>query len=79
VARAFATKAPHAEKWADVPWSERAGVPILDGAVLWVACELGDAHAGGDHVVLTGRAVELEAPGGEPLVFWRGRYARFGG
>src|SRR3954468_9206276 len=29
-ARAFATKAPVAEKWAGVAWSERGGIPAID-------------------------------------------------
>ena len=55
LARRFATKAPHAEKWDGVAWTERAGVPMLDGALVWVGCELRDVHDGGDHVIVTGR------------------------
>src|SRR4051794_5644032 len=79
VARAFATKAPVAEKWQGIEWSDRAGVPVLDGAVLWVACELQDVIAGGDHVIVTGEVTELEAPGGEPLLFHGGGYRPLGG
>jgi flavin reductase (DIM6/NTAB) family NADH-FMN oxidoreductase RutF len=78
VARAFATKAPVAEKWEGIEWSERAGVPVLGGAVLWVACELQDVIAGGDHVIVTGEVAELEAPGGEPLLFHGGGYRPLG-
>ena len=74
LARAFATKAPHAEKWADVAWAERAGIPVLDRAVLWVACSLRDLHDGGDHVIVTGLARELGGEGGAPLVFHAGGY-----
>lgn len=74
VARGFATKAPHSEKWADVGWTEHAGVPIVDGVPLWIACELGQVHDAGDHVILTGAVVELGDEGGDPLVFHRGAY-----
>ena len=74
VARAFATKAPHHEKFLDVPWSERSGVPVLDGVPLWVACELRGEHDGGDHAILLGAAVEVGGAGGQPLVFHRGTY-----
>ncbi len=74
VARAFATKAPHAEKWADVPWTDRGGVPIVDGVPLWIACELADTHDAGDHVVLIGSAIEVGGEGGEALVFHQGAY-----
>ena len=78
VARAFATKVPHPEKWAEVAWTDRAGVPIVDGGPLWVACALRDAHDGGDHMILTGSVLEVGAPGGEPLLFWRGGYRPLG-
>lgn len=78
VARAFATKVPHPEKWAEVSWTNRAGVPIVDGCPLWVACTLRDAQDGGDHVILTGSVLEVGAPGGEPLLFWRGGYRGLG-
>jgi flavin reductase (DIM6/NTAB) family NADH-FMN oxidoreductase RutF len=79
VARAFATKAPVAEKWAGVGWSERDGVPAIDGALAFVACDLRDVIAGGDHVIVTGDVVALDAPGGaEPLVFHEGEYRPLG-
>src|SRR5215217_7475315 len=74
IARAFATKAPVAEKWEGVGWSERDGVPAIDGALAFVACELRDVIAGGDHVIVTGAVSSLETPGdGTPLVFHEGR------
>jgi flavin reductase (DIM6/NTAB) family NADH-FMN oxidoreductase RutF len=79
LARAFSGPFTHAERWADVPWSERAGVPILDEALLWVACELLDLHDGGDHVIATGAVVGLGSNGdGDPLVFHRGAYRGLG-
>jgi len=75
IARAFATKAPVAEKWEGIGWSERDGVPAIDGALAFVACDLRDVIAGGDHVIVTGEVVALDAPGGaEPLVFHAGEY-----
>ena len=59
IARSFATKAPVAEKWADVAWSKREGVPAIDGALVWFACELRDVIAGGDHVIVTGEVRAL--------------------
>ena len=74
VARAFATKAPHAEKWADVPAIDHDGVPIVAGGPLWAVCELRDVHEGGDHVILVGAVVALGVEGGAPLVFHAGAY-----
>ena len=74
IARRFSTKDPHPEKWDGVGWSERGGAPRIEGAVIWVGCELGDIHAGGDHVVVTGLVTEVEAGEGEPLLFLEGEY-----
>jgi flavin reductase (DIM6/NTAB) family NADH-FMN oxidoreductase RutF len=73
-ARAFATKAPVAEKWAGVEWSERGGVPAIDDALAFIACDLRDVIAGGDHVIVTGEVTELQCSEGDPLVFHGGDY-----
>ena len=73
-ARAFATKAPVAEKWAGVDWSERDGVPAIDDALAFIACDLRDVIAGGDHVIVTGEVTALECAEGDPLVFHGGDY-----
>jgi flavin reductase (DIM6/NTAB) family NADH-FMN oxidoreductase RutF len=74
VARRFSTKDPHPEKWDGIGWSERAGVPMIEGSAIWLACELGEVHAGGDHVIVTGTVVELDAGEGKPLLFFEGEY-----
>jgi 3-hydroxy-9,10-secoandrosta-1,3,5(10)-triene-9,17-dione monooxygenase reductase component len=74
IARAFASKAPVADKWAGVAWRDRGGIPAVDEALVWVACELRDVIAGGDHVIVTGEVSELDARGGDPLVFYGGEY-----
>lgn len=77
VAQAFASKAPTDEKWEGIEWDDRAGLPRLARAVLWVACELRETHDGGDHVIATGVVTEADAPGGEPLLFHAGSYRPF--
>jgi flavin reductase (DIM6/NTAB) family NADH-FMN oxidoreductase RutF len=74
IARAFATKAPVADKWEGVAWAERDGIPAIDDALVWVACDLRDVIAGGDHVIVTGEVRELATAEGEPLVFHGGEY-----
>ncbi|MEK6276503.1 MAG: flavin reductase family protein [Actinomycetota bacterium] len=74
VARAFSTKAPVSDKWEGIDWSQREGVPAIAGAIVWLVCELHDVIAGGDHVIVTGEVLALEAPGGEPLLHHRGVY-----
>ncbi|HEX3736503.1 MAG TPA: flavin reductase family protein [Solirubrobacterales bacterium] len=74
IARSFATKAPTPEKWAGVAWGERDGLPAIDDALLWVACDLEDVVAAGDHVILTGAVTDLTTAHGTPLIFHGGTY-----
>ncbi len=74
LARRFAAKDRGAEKWEGVAFSERLGCPRLDHALVWVACELREEIDGGDHVILTGSALEASSREGDPLLFHRGDY-----
>lgn len=74
IARALATKAPIAEKWSGVAWSDRDGIPAIDDALIFIACDLRDVLAAGDHVIVTGEVRALEARPGAPLVFHAGQY-----
>jgi len=74
IARGFATKAPVSDKWRGVAWTERDGIPAIDDALVWVACDLRDVIAGGDHVIVTGEVSALETSEGNPLVFHGGGY-----
>src|SRR6476469_2488830 len=78
VARRFATKAPVPEKWEGVAWSERDGVPAVEDALVFAACELRDVIAGGDNVIVTGEVTALGAATGDPLVFHGGEYRPLG-
>jgi len=78
IARSFATKAPVAEKWDGVAWSERDGIPAIDDALIWIACDLRDVIAAGDHVIVTGEVTDLETGEGDPLVFHGGEYRPLG-
>lgn len=73
LARRFATK--DEDKFAGVPHAERHGVPILDDALAWLACEVRALHRGGDHVIGVGEVVAMDERPGDPLLFLGGRYA----
>jgi flavin reductase len=57
------------------------GAPLLDGALAWLECDVEAAYPGGDHTVFLGRVrwVERAPAGGDPLVYFGGRYRRMGG
>jgi flavin reductase (DIM6/NTAB) family NADH-FMN oxidoreductase RutF len=74
----FAGKASHAEKFRGVSHREVDGVPVLEGVVAWLAGEVRELLPGGDHVIAVAEVTSFEAPGGEPLVFYGGRYGSIG-
>lgn len=54
------------------------GSPILDGVVAWIDCTLEAVHKAGDHYIVLGRVVALEASTpGRPLLFFQGAYGEF--
>jgi flavin reductase (DIM6/NTAB) family NADH-FMN oxidoreductase RutF len=71
--RGFATKQPMAEKWSEVGWSEHDGLPWLDDAIVFVACELRDVVSGGDHVIVTGEVAAIAEREGPALALVDGR------
>jgi flavin reductase (DIM6/NTAB) family NADH-FMN oxidoreductase RutF len=75
LARRFATKASGEEKLAGVPHDLIDGVPVLAGAVAWLACGLEQESEGGDHTILLGRPIEAGAEeDAQPLLFYGGRF-----
>lgn len=78
LAAVFASKAVAAEKFAAVTHTVEHGVPVLDDALAWIACEVVELVDAGDHTIGIGRVTALEAFEGEPLVFFRGGYGTLG-
>lgn len=74
LARIFGSSGPG--KFAGVRWSPSAsGSPVLDGALTWVGAAVEAVHEAGDHYVVLGRVTELgPCRGGQPLLFYRGRF-----
>jgi 3-hydroxy-9,10-secoandrosta-1,3,5(10)-triene-9,17-dione monooxygenase reductase component len=62
------------EKFAAVTHSADHGVPLLDGALAWLACDLQALHPGGDHTIGVGAVTQMAYEDGDPLVFYRGTY-----
>lgn len=74
LAGVFASKLPESEKLDGVEHHLDSGVPIIDGALAWAACELRELIPGGDHTIAIGEVVSMGLGGGEPLVWYGGRY-----
>ncbi len=77
-AEIFATKSSQEEKWATVEWQEQLEVPIIVGSPARLVCRLAEVFPGGDHVILTGEVLEVEADDEsvEPLIYHGGLFRR---
>jgi flavin reductase (DIM6/NTAB) family NADH-FMN oxidoreductase RutF len=76
LSRLFASKLPEQEKFSGVPHRIEDGLPIIEGALAWMTCDLTEVHPGGDHSIGIGavRAMMPDEAHGDPLVWYRGDY-----
>lgn len=67
------------DKFAGVPYRlSSAGLPILEGIVAWIDCDLYAVHEAGDHFIVLGQVHSLDIePAGKPLLFFQGVYGQF--
>ena len=73
-AEVFATKVEQEQKWSSGRWREHQRIPLIEGCPAHVVCSLRDVIAAGDHVIITGDVLEVEAVEGEPLVYHGGLF-----
>jgi 3-hydroxy-9,10-secoandrosta-1,3,5(10)-triene-9,17-dione monooxygenase reductase component len=78
IARLFASKRVHHEKFEAVTHRVEHGLPVLDDALAWLACDVHQLVEAGDHVLGLGRVTAVEVLDGEPLVFFGGGYRALG-
>ncbi len=78
LSRRFATRG--LEKFEGVPYTVgRLGLPLLDGALAHVECTTLHRYPGGDHTIFVGRVEHATVTGGNPLLYFQGRYRRLSG
>jgi flavin reductase (DIM6/NTAB) family NADH-FMN oxidoreductase RutF len=75
LALVFASKRVAREKFEAVTHTVAHGVPVLDGALAWLACDLTELIAAGDHTIGIGAVTHMDAAAeGAPLIYYQGRY-----
>jgi 3-hydroxy-9,10-secoandrosta-1,3,5(10)-triene-9,17-dione monooxygenase reductase component len=65
------------DKFEDVSWhrSEATGSPLFDDTLGYVDCTIHAVHEAGDHYVVIGKVLDLQATDAEgPLLFYEGQY-----
>jgi flavin reductase (DIM6/NTAB) family NADH-FMN oxidoreductase RutF len=54
-------------------WTEK-GIPLLEDALVHLACNVVDSHVAGDHTIFIAEVESVEIYDGEPLLYLRGDY-----
>jgi flavin reductase (DIM6/NTAB) family NADH-FMN oxidoreductase RutF len=71
----------HDDKFGAITWHTAiSGSPVIDGALAWIDCAIDAVHPAGDHDIVVGRVLALQADVAAlsgPLLFFRGGYGRF--
>ncbi len=64
-------------KFEGVDWRPApiTGAPLIEGSLAWVDCEVELVHDAGDHELIIGKALEIGAGEGSPLLFYESKFA----
>jgi flavin reductase (DIM6/NTAB) family NADH-FMN oxidoreductase RutF len=75
ISRRFATRG--IDKFAGLKWQEGTnGAAILDGVLGHVECKITQCYDGGDHTIILGEILNVNASGERPLLFYKGKYQK---
>jgi len=72
IARDFAAK--DRDRFESAQWHAEAEVPVLDGVVGWLACDITGLVPGGDHVIVLGEVVAAQGGPLPPLTYHQRRF-----
>ena len=73
LSRRFAIR--EGDKFMGVAWhTSRFGLPVLEGALAIIECQLRDTFPGGDHSIFVGEVMDAEINQGSPLLYYRRGY-----
>ncbi|NLT26300.1 MAG: flavin reductase family protein [Microbacteriaceae bacterium] len=77
IARRFGARGPDKFDGTPIDVHAATGIPLIEGALATIVCEVMDAPVGGTHTVYFGRVIDAHARAGEPLAYYRGQFGRF--
>jgi len=58
----------------EIPFQTVKGVPVIEGALAQVTCEVAREYVEGDHTLFIGKVTDVHLEENEPLVFYKGKY-----
>jgi flavin reductase (DIM6/NTAB) family NADH-FMN oxidoreductase RutF len=66
------------DKFAGLEYGAGRRGPLLPGCLTVLECRTHAQLPGGDHIIMVGEVESVTVGDGEPLLYFRGRYRRFG-
>lgn len=60
----------------EIVFDSLAGLPVLNGAVAQVSCEVVSQHVEGDHTLFIGKVLDIKVEEKNPLLFYSGKYRK---
>ncbi|WP_216827404.1 flavin reductase family protein [Alkalihalobacterium elongatum] len=58
----------------EVAFDRLSDLPVLNGALVQVTCEVIAEHIEGDHTLFIGKVTDIQVEDGEPLLYFGGKY-----
>ncbi|PZX02950.1 flavin reductase (DIM6/NTAB) family NADH-FMN oxidoreductase RutF [Psychrobacillus insolitus] len=59
----------------EVQFGTLDGLPVIDGAIAQITCEVASVYEEGDHTLFIGRVTDLKLEEKNPLLFFGGQYS----
>lgn len=56
----------------------RHGTPLLEGSLAYLECRLHSSQVAGDHTIFIAEVEDVVVRGGNPLLFFKGKYLKVG-
>ncbi|MDN3014703.1 flavin reductase family protein [Paenibacillus sp. BSR1-1] len=60
----------------EVQFDWLGGIPVLNGSLAQITCEVSAAHVEGDHTLFIGKVKEINIEDSEPLIYFSGKYRK---
>ncbi|MGV9734053.1 flavin reductase family protein [Rhodococcus aetherivorans] len=68
----------NADKLRDIAWRESAGLPEIADSAGWLACEVAQVIAVGDHKIIVAHPLQIRSSDSEPLIYHRAEFRLIG-
>ncbi|MFZ3577745.1 flavin reductase family protein [Virgibacillus sp. DJP39] len=62
------------EKDRDIPFVIQDDVPVIDGSIATLSCQVMDTAKAGDHMIFIAEVTDIKSDDGDPILYYSGNY-----